>query len=275
MQYLSHVARLMVLISISACASSSSLNVEKPKSTSDSGRDETIETYQTKIPIRSRCPDLMWSSNPGAYEMQLQRRCNNPYFPALQQNVSEAELTEAIKIDYEDYSLAEQRLLQIGNEIKELTSDLTMKEFHYFRERLEDIISFSIGAGGRTYELASMCKKLREALILSLRQSISSDNDILALIEEAEYAYKKNNRIFHTPVMAQMVRERSPIDENLSIPTILSEDAQTISLVMSIYDDQTRLLVSREALKLLEKGLDSGYIDPEFNEKLMIFSKEY
>jgi hypothetical protein len=225
--------------------------------------------------IKSKCPALMWSSNPGAYEIQLQRRCNNPYFPASQQIVSEAELTEARKIDHEDHILAEQRLLQLAKETSGLTSVLTRKDFQYFRESLDKLIKFSIGVGGRTNEIASMANEMRDALISDMRRSFSNHKDLLALLEKTETSFKQTNRIFHTPVMAQMVRERSPIDPKHVIPTFLSEDAQTISLIMSIYDGQTRLELNREALKLLKKGLASGYIDPEYKEKLKIFSKEH
>ena len=272
MKHLFHAALLMILISVSACASSSPVNAEKPKWLNENSKYDNVEISQKKIPIRSKCPTLMWSNKPGAYEIQLQRRCNNPYFPAFKQIVSEAELTEARKIDHEDHILAEQRLLELAKKTSRLTSALTQKDFQYFRESIDDLIKFSIGVGGRTIEIASKANELREALISDVRRSFSNHKALLERLEQIETSFKQTNRIFHIPVFAQMVRERSPIDPKYVIPTFLSEDAQTISLLMSIHDRPTRLKINREALKLLKKGLASGYIDPEYKEKLKIFN---
>ena len=175
-------------------------------------REWTNRKLKQKLVLNSECSNLLWSSNPRAYEMQLQRRCNNPYFPASQQVVSNRELTKAIIIDYDDSILAEQRLLQLGKEISGLTSVLTEKDFQYFRKSLDEIIMFSIGVGGRTNEIASKANDMRDALISDLRRSFSNHKDLLERLEKIETSFKKTIHIFHNPLMAQMTRERSPIE---------------------------------------------------------------
>ena len=68
-----------------------------------------------------------------------------------------------------------------------------------------------------------------------------------------------------------MLRKKSPIKQGETIATILSEDVQTITLVMSVFKGQKRLIIVQEALALLQKGVNSGYTDPEYEEKLLLF----
>jgi hypothetical protein len=219
----------------------------------------------------SKCSDLLWSSNPGAYEMQLKRRCNNSYFPISKQVVSEEDLVEAIRIDSDDYELAKEMLLDLDREMDGLGSNGTSGDAIKIRKRLEEIISFSMGVGGRAYEIASMAGEVRKVVISELKQSFSNDKNTLSIIERADILYKKNNRIFHTPVVAQIVRKNGPINQEDTIATILSEDAQTISLMKNFFKGKKGTIVAQGALELLQKGLDSGYTDPEYEEKLLLF----
>ncbi len=221
---------------------------------------------------KSKCADLLWSGNPGAYEMQLKRRCNNSYFPISKQVVSEEDLVEAIRIDNDDYELAEEMLLDLEREMDGLGSIGTSGDAIKMRERLEEIIHFSMGVGGRAYEIASMAGEVRKVVISELKRSFSNDKDTLLIIEKADILYKKNNRLFHVPIMAQMTRKKGrPIKQEEIIATILSEDVKTISLIVNIFKGKKGAIVAQGALELLQKGLDSGYTDPKYKEKLLLF----
>ena len=91
---------------------------------------------------------LEWSSNPGAHEAHLIRRHNNPYFPESRRIISQEELAEAKSTDNDDYVSCEQRFGQFGQEIKAQCSTLTTGDILDVRERLDDLILFSMGVGG-------------------------------------------------------------------------------------------------------------------------------
>ena len=222
----------------------------------------------TETAMSSECSEFEWSNNPGAYESHLARRCGNPYFPSQLQVVSEEELFNARMVDNADYHLAEERFARLGEEFEALPLTVTIDDFHKVRERLDDLIFFSMGVGGHAYEFATKADQIRDALISDMRTAFSNDEEALESIEKADKFHKQKVRKFYIPVMAQMLRERSPIRGEDTIAAILSEDAQTIALVMSVFDEQTRLLVQREALRLLKEALDQGYIDPGLEEKI-------
>ena len=218
--------------------------------------------------MSSECTQLEWSDNPGAYEAHLIRRCNNPYFPKSYQNVSAKELSEAKRIDREDYNLVEDQFAAVEEQIKGLPANTTIGELNTIRESLDNLILFSMGVGGRAYGIASKANKVREALISDMRAVFPNDAESLANIDKADNFHKENMRKFYIPVMAQMHRERSPVKKEHSIATILSEDPETIALVLSVMSEDVRALVELEALTMMKEALSEGYIDPQLEEKI-------
>lgn len=225
-------------------------------------------TLVSGLTMSSECPGLKWSNNPGAYEAQLMRRCNNPYFPESYRVVSGEELSEARKIDNEDYILVEQDFAKLASEIESLPPTLTIGELHKIRERIDSLILFSMGVGGLAYVIASKADQVREALISDMRAAFPNDEELLSSIEKADNFHKENVRKFHIPVMAQMLRERSAVKEEHTIATILSEDPDTIALVFGVMSEDVRAVVELEALRMMKEALNGGYIDPQFEEKI-------
>lgn len=218
--------------------------------------------------MSSDCSKFAWSENAGAYETQLARRCNNLYFPPELRSVSEEELAEARTIDDNDYKLVEERFTKLGEELRHLPPQMPYGELRPLRERIDDLIYFAMGVGGRAYEIAFKANKMRDALISDMREGFSKDQKSLKALEEADQFHKQNIRKFYVPVLAQMFRERSPIGKENTLPTILSENAETIALVMGILNEDTRLLFQRDGLLLLKEALDQGYLDPELEQKI-------
>lgn len=218
---------------------------------------------------------LEWSDNPGAYEAHFIRRHNNPYFPEPRRIVSKEELAEAKRMDDDDYMLCQQRFGELGKEIEALPSTFPVAEFHKLRERLDDLILFSMGVGGPAKEVASNADQIREALISDIRAAFSDDEETLENIEKADAYHKDNTRRFYIPVMAQILRKNSPILKEETIPTILSSDPLAISVFMEFMSDDIRAQVRVEALKMMQEALNDGYIDPQFEEKLSALEGEW
>lgn len=179
--------------------------------------------------MASDCSKLKWSKNPGAYEAQLMRRCNNPYFPATLQIISDEELREAKKIDDSDFNLVRGRFEQLTKKLHTSPASFLSSEFHRLREALDDIIRVSMGVGGSAYDIAKKADKLRETLIAAMRSELSNDPDALENIQTADAFHERHTTKFLIPIMAQILRDRSPIKKEDTIRTIMSEDAKTYS----------------------------------------------
>lgn len=218
---------------------------------------------------------LPWSSNPGAHEAHLIRRNNNPYFPESRRKVSHEDLAEAKRKDKEDYISCQQRLEQLGEEIEALSPTTTSGDLLKLRERLDDLILFSLGVGGPAKEIASKVDQIRDAVIADLRSAFSNDDETLKNIEKADTYHKDNTRRFYVPVLAQMLRENSPILKEETIPTILSEDPSAIAICINSLPEDSRALIEVEALTMMREALDDGHVDPQCEEKIFALRGEW
>lgn len=218
---------------------------------------------------------LPWSNNPGAHEAHLMRRHNNPYFPKTRRAVSHEDLEEAKKKDKDEYILCQRRLEELGQEIEALPEAATSGDLMALRERIDDLIFFSMGVGGPATEIASKADQLREAVISDLRSAFAGDEETISNIEKADTYHKDNVRKFYIPVIAQMRRENSPILEEETIATVLSEDPSSIAIFMNCLPEDSRALIEVEGLKMLQETLGNGHIDPQCEEKIFALGGEW
>lgn len=215
--------------------------------------------------------ELRWSANPGGHEAHLIRRHSNPYFAISRRTVTTGELEEAKAKDREDYLLCQQQLAQLMNEVEASVASaptITVGELHPIRERLDELIFFSMGAGGPAKEIASKADRLREVVIASLRSAFSNDPLALEAVERADRYHKESTRRYYIPVMAQMLRKNSPIPKEESISAVLSEDPETISLVMGCFAEDVQAPMRIAALQIMRQALDEGFRDPRFEAKI-------
>ena len=219
----------------------------------------------------AECPKLAWSSSPGAYETQLSRRYKNPYFPPPYRTVTAKDLAEARKIDQADYVLAQELFLQIGTKLESSQSVMSISEFQQLRERLDEVIQFSLGVCGAAYKIAEQAESLRSALIADVRTAFTHDTETLAVIERAE-RFHEDEMVgkFHIPVLAQMLRDRSPILKEHTVATIVSEDPRTIAAAMKIFSEDTQASFKLAGITILREALGGGHVDPQIREKIAV-----
>ena len=205
----------------------------------------------------AKCSELDWSVNPGAYEAHLFRRCGSPYFPASQRVVSREELAEAKRIDNNDYTLAKKLLEKLLEEIgpKLASGIMKVSEANDIRQDFDDLVLFSLGVGGQAYDIAAKAELIRQSVISDIESTFAHDKEAMAIIEDAKAFDKSRVEQFYIPVVAADVWERSPVPKEDSIATILSEDPETIAVVMKILPKANKAQFRLEALKMMKEAL--------------------
>lgn len=234
----------------------------------DDERQQLVQEVARYVVDGSPEGTLVWSSNPGAHELHLKRRHNNPYFSISRRKVSGNELAEAKAMDAQDHALCKAQLIELISGIR-ATSPATVGDLQDYRERLEQLVEFCVGSAGPAGEIAGEATKLREALIADMRQAFAGDNDKLRYIDDADSLHKRNNRTFHVPLMAQLLRKDSPIPSGETIASLLSEDPATIATVMATVQDPG---LRENTLRIFLGVRMDGYVDPQFGEKLSAIS---
>lgn len=185
------------------------------------------------------------------------------------------DLEEAKMKDKDDYIIVQRRLEELDQEFEALPQTATSGDLMTLRERIDDLIFFSMGVDGPATEIASKADQLREAVISVLRSAFAGDEETLSNIEKADTYHKDNVRKFYIPVIAQMRRENSPILEEETIATVLSEEPSSIAIFMNCLPKDSRALIEVEGLKMLRETLNDGHADPQCEEKIFALGGEW
>lgn len=216
--------------------------------------------------------DLEWSHDPGAYEAQLKRRFDNPYFSPLRRVISQQELSAAKQIDCEDFEKVKVRFLEILFEVDTLPEIAAILKLHALRESIDDFVYFAMGVGGPAKILVHKADELRGRIISNMQDAFSDDLETLEAIEKADSYHRDEVNKFNCEFSSQLARDDSPIAEDEVLPSLLSEDSMTISIVIDTLPEESRDQIKLAAMLLIRNALNDGYRDPEFEEKVAVLS---
>ena len=213
----------------------------------------------TTVPQQSYSQSrLDWSNNPGAFEQQLKRRFNNPLFPKNLRPVSHSELSEAKKRDNSDFEKANLKFLNLTEKILKLPDEVTSSEINVIREEIDNLIEECIGIGGRANIVLENLIKLRHETISSWRKALQSHPEALETLNAAEEMNPINKPEFSHPFIMQMMRKDGPISSAEVLPSLLSEDSQTIRLVLGLMEKKELIPIQSTALSIIKSALDEG-----------------
>jgi hypothetical protein len=171
---------------------------------------------------------FQWRKHPGCFERHLQRRYNNVLFPFHRRNITNEDVEQARKKDdyyesmfYNKYAVV---LAWIKNPDKENSPVDTVSDFYRNMESLIDE-AYSIG-GDHSKEinvLQEIANNLREALSKKMPN-----------VKEYFEVYSAGRKLQRIGYLRQLNREDSPILNEDDIPSLLSEDGDTIERTIAL-----------------------------------------
>lgn len=213
-------------------------------------------------------PALKWRKNPGCFERQLQRRYNNPLFPKEKRIVTNADLESARQkdiIENEELHKNIELLLKKGPVV--LTSNIN--DLSEYRKEICEQIEKIIELGCENDDSWLSLWILRSRIIEQYKfLSIGNDQALEALAKATNFEenYLSN---FYIPFIAQMQRKDSPIVADGIVESLLSEDVESIRMVLNTMDNDHKLLLKNEAARLYKKNIENGFLIDK--DKLILF----
>jgi hypothetical protein len=176
--------------------------------------------WRKKIPP----PEIEWEENPGCFERHLQRRYNNPLFPTERQKISTEELTQARAKDRISQKEFLKQYALLVSEVIRLEGNMSISDC---RKCLQDtifLLKLRASIGGDLENETAVLEKVENNLMADMNASLPEGEELL----EKAHAVSMVARI---PYMAQLKRSDTPILETEELPTLLSEDMETIRTV--------------------------------------------
>ena len=165
-----------------------------------------------------------WSKNPGCFERHLQRRDGNVLFPLERRNVSKEEIGQARRMDEKDQDNFLHDTVDFMNELNDSDELNPIQSAFDKLKKVQEFLEKAASIGGDLEKYILMLEKLEVSYTEFLNEAVPDGKD---LIDQGQ-ALSSQNRM---PFFAHLKRKDSPILQDEQVPTLLSEDLDTIAVV--------------------------------------------
>jgi len=181
---------------------------------------------------------LQFSPQPGAYEQHLQRKYNNPLFPASQQQFLQAEIEQARQRDQQDLQAFMEDFQETVNQAAALSGSVDSEVVLDLKQNLERLYVTSSSLAGDLGAIQDALLKLIRVCMQTIRQGASDDVIALRKLDEEEQARTVYFAMLESPLVAELMRGDDIIQLNELVPTVLSLDLGQLTAVLALFEPE-------------------------------------
>ena len=211
---------------------------------------------------------LIFSSHPGARERHLQRQYKNPLFTPEQREFNEQRLSGAQYMDEKEEEEFFQSFHQLLEEVAELKPNEGSEKMLDLKGRLDHCYEQCCGLGGEHIGEKQAISKLVTVIMNAIRQGAEGDAEAEMNLNEEQLARNTHYQLLQFPLVADLLRPKTPIASDQLIPTLLSESAEAVSAAFRMFDKEQQAEIYPQAKALLDAKLQENYDLPEAWKRL-------
>ncbi|MCP3848621.1 MAG: hypothetical protein GY694_00075 [Gammaproteobacteria bacterium] len=221
---------------------------------------------------------LIFSNQPGARERHLKRQYQNPLFAQEHREFDEQRLAGARYMDEKEQEEFLETFHDVLGKVAELKPNEGSEVMLELKSQLDQSYEQCSGLMGDHTNEKGAIVKLVNVIMASVRQAAAGDSEAEQNLIEEELARNTHFQLLQYPLVADLLRPRSPIAQDQLIPTLLTESEDAIHAAFQLFDTEHQSLICQQARELLEK-LDSDSIDkndpllPEARSRLDLMLK--
>lgn len=188
----------------------------------------------------------------------MQRKLNNPLFPADDRAQTRQDLTDAQRQDNEELARFMKEVRELVQEIANLgprvESDVILK----LKAKTDRYYEQCVGLPGNQGEVKQALNRLIDVMMSAIRKEAEQDATALAELERETMAREMHFSLLEYPLTGDLLRKDSPIDPTELIPTLLSEPPETLRPILSLFGAEQLRLIRDEGRKLIDQRKNEG-----------------
>jgi len=211
---------------------------------------------------------------PGARERQLKRRSGSPLFSVERQRVSNSELKKARQHDKEEIinftESLQSLLMDVGKFSAREETDVILQT----KEKADRLYEQCVGLAGDHERERQGLLKLNEVIMGAIRAAAGQDPLAMEELEKEQQAREIHLTLLECQLAADILRSDAALEENELLPTILSEDEDSIRMTMTLFSDEQQQLLNEQANELLSSIQQSGKLDANLKKKFEALSSQ-
>ncbi len=196
---------------------------------------------------------LKFSDLPGAHERHVRRKSNNPLF--LNSVTESEQLNEARVRDLEDVQQFNHELESTVNQCLNLKSQADSGEVLIIKEKLDQLYERCCGLAGQRGQQKQAIKDLVAPIMLAIEKGASTDPIALKKLDDEKVARQLHFQLLENHLVCDLLRPDSPIATDDLAATLLSEPANSLAVVLDLFDENQLLQIFHQSRALLNKQL--------------------
>ncbi len=218
---------------------------------------------------------LQFLDSPGLRERQLQRRYRNPLFSAEQQDVSEQQLEQARQQDQQEVQQFAQSLQDLLTDVSQFSGTEETDKILQTKERADKLYEQCIGLSGDHEREREGLLKLNAAIMTAIRSAAGQDPLALEELDRESQARDIHMALLEYSLVADILRADTQLEEDELLPTILSGDEETISTIMTLFNNEQRQILEQQAEALKQSLQQQGVMDQALEKKFLTLTSTH
>lgn len=195
-------------------------------------------------------------TNPGMRERHLKRQYKNPLFEESLRAIDEQRLKGARYMDEKEQEEFIQSFHQLLEEVAQLKPNEGSEKLLELKSRLDQSYEFCSALGGEHEAQKQAIVRLVEVIMASIWQSAQGDAEAEQNLHEEALARKTHFHLLQYPLIADLLRPRSPIAREQLVATLLSESAEALDASLTLFDKEHIEQLFQQGLALLDSVSD-------------------
>lgn len=209
---------------------------------------------------------LQFSQQPGMRELHTRRRAGNILF-GERAHVTQQEVDEARESDLVDQQNFLQELQQLFQDASEMNGQVDTDIVLELKERTDKLYELVCGLPGNRDKEKQGLLSFNEVIMQAIGRAAGNDPLASQEMERERQAREMHLRLLEYPIVPHLLHNDTPVTEADLVPTLLSSDAETVHIVMSLFDPEQQQEIRDRALELLDL-IDGKDVPPGATECL-------
>lgn len=212
----------------------------------------------------------LFIERPGIRERQLKRRHHNPLFSSAKQQVTDEELKAARQQDKQEVINFTENLQNLLAEVTQFSAREETDTILQTKEKADRLYEQCIGLTGDHERERQGLLKLNEVIMAAIKQAAGSDPLASEELEKEQQAREIHLALLECQLVADILRPDGVIDENDLLPTILSEDEESIQMAMTLFSGEQQQTLHEQATALKKRLQEEGELNTAIENKFNV-----
>lgn len=206
----------------------------------------------------------------GMYERHLRRKDNNPLYGIPAPAYSPEEYLQARRRDSDELNHFQNDMHDVIQQAIDLPPNSESDAVLELRGRLDQLYTRCSGFGASCGSHKQSIRKLIDIVMKAVWQAAADDPMARMELEQEEMARQQHYRLLEYPLVADLLRPDTPIEQQELLPTLLHAGMEELEAALWMFEPQQLQQLCEEAEQLLARCEEQGITLEEASARLKL-----